>query len=170
MIRGIIVLDWCYMCKRYRELVDHLLLQCPIASKLQSLVFELHWVMPLTIFELFESWQGKFGRHRNQFFWILVPYCLMWCIWRERKARYFEGCERFLLEIKSFFFHTLLVWSVALLPFFLFYLFIYFFLLPFWLYLIILILVLDFSPQYIPNVLGLASFFLIKYFLLPIKN
>ena len=28
--RSIIVLDWCYMCKRCGELVDHLLLHCPI--------------------------------------------------------------------------------------------------------------------------------------------
>ena len=107
------------MCKRCGESVDHLLLHCPIASKLWSLVFclfELHWVMPLKVVELFESWQGKFGRHRNLFFffWRLVPHCLMWCIWRERNARCFKGCERSLLEIKSFFLHTLPVWSVAL--------------------------------------------------------
>ena len=41
-------------------------------------------------------------------------HCLMWCIWSKRNARCFEGCERFLLEIKSFFLHNLLVWSVAL--------------------------------------------------------
>ena len=69
--------------------------------------------MPLKIIE-FESWQSKFGRHRNIDFWRLVSHCLMWCIWSERKARCFEGCERSLLEIKSFFLHTLLDWSVAL--------------------------------------------------------
>uniref|UniRef100_A0A7N2MNQ6 Reverse transcriptase zinc-binding domain-containing protein n=1 Tax=Quercus lobata TaxID=97700 RepID=A0A7N2MNQ6_QUELO len=47
--RRIIVLDWCYMCKRCGESVDHLLLHCPIAFELWSLVFCLfgiHWVMP----------------------------------------------------------------------------------------------------------------------------
>ena len=43
-----------------------------------------------------------------------MPHCLIWCIWRERNACCFEGCERSLLEIKSFFLHTLLVWSVDL--------------------------------------------------------
>ena len=70
--------------------------------------------MPLKVVELFESWQGKFRRHCNIFFWRLVPHCLMWCIWRESNARCFEGCERSLLEIKSFFLHTILFWSVAL--------------------------------------------------------
>ena len=84
--RRIVVLDWCYMCKRCGESVDHLLLHCSLARELWSLVFfffflfGLHWVMPLKVIELFESWQGKFGRHRNIDFWRLLLHCLMWCI------------------------------------------------------------------------------------------
>ena len=37
--RLIIVLDWCYMCKRCGESVDQLLLHCPIAFEIRSLVF-----------------------------------------------------------------------------------------------------------------------------------
>ena len=37
--RRVLVLDWCYMCKSCGELVDHLLLHCPIACELWSLVF-----------------------------------------------------------------------------------------------------------------------------------
>ena len=113
--RRVLVLDWCYMCKRFGESVDHLLLLCPIAWELWSLVFCLfgiHWVMPHIVLE-FESWQGKFVRHRNIDVWTLVPYCLIWCIWHERNVGSFEGCERSLLEIKSFFLHTLYDWSVA---------------------------------------------------------
>uniref|UniRef100_A0A7N2LNM8 Ubiquitin carboxyl-terminal hydrolase n=1 Tax=Quercus lobata TaxID=97700 RepID=A0A7N2LNM8_QUELO len=47
--RRIIVLDWCFMFKRCGESVDHLLLHCPVAFELCSLVFclfGLHWVMP----------------------------------------------------------------------------------------------------------------------------
>ena len=105
--RRVLVLDWCYMCKSCGESLDHLLLHCPIACELWSLVFYMfgiHWVMPHKVIELFESWQGKFGRHCNIDFWRLVPHCLIWCIWRERNARNFEGCERSMLENKSFFF------------------------------------------------------------------
>ena len=154
--RSIIVLDWCYMCQRCGKSVDHLLLHWPIAYELWSLVFclfGLHWVMPLKVVELFESWQGKFGWHRNIVFWRLVPHCLMWCIWRERNARCFKGCEWSLLEIKSFFLHTLPVWSVALSHFSCF----------------SLPALLDYynfgswflPPQYIPNVVG---FFFNKIF------
>ena len=37
--RRALVLDWCYICKSCGELVDHLLLYCPIACELWSLVF-----------------------------------------------------------------------------------------------------------------------------------
>ena len=37
--RRIIVLYWCYMCKRCRELVDHLLFHFPTIFELWSLVF-----------------------------------------------------------------------------------------------------------------------------------
>ena len=60
-------------------------------------------VMPHKVIELFESWQDMFGRHRNIELWRIVLHCLLWCIWRERNARSFEGCERSMLEIKSFF-------------------------------------------------------------------
>ena len=69
--------------------------------------------MPHNVLELFKAWQGKFARHRHIDVWILVPHCLIWCIWRERNARSFESCERSLLEIKSFFLHTLFKWSVV---------------------------------------------------------
>ena len=71
------------MCKRCGELVDHLLLHCPIAFEMWSMVlclFGLQWVMPLKVIELFESWQGKFRQHCNIDFWRLVPHCLMCCI------------------------------------------------------------------------------------------
>ena len=43
-----------------------------------------------------------------------MPHYLMWCIWRERNARSFEGRERSILEFKSFFFLTLLEWCLVL--------------------------------------------------------
>ena len=137
-----LVLDRCNMCKNCRESVDHLLLHCPIACELWSLVFCLfgiHWVMPQKVIELFESWQGRFGRHRNIELWRIVPHRLLWCIWREKNARNFEGCERSMLEIKSFFFYTLSltgVWS-----------FVIFLVLPFLFYLVIVILVIDLCPH-----------------------
>lgn len=105
------------MYKQSGENVDYLLLHCPIAFEMWSMVFCLfgiHWVLPSQVKVLLASWQGSFGRHCNVTIWRLVPHCLMWCIWQERNAQSFEGCERSTLEFKSFFFYTLLDWARAL--------------------------------------------------------
>ena len=50
--RNMWVMDWCYLCKCNRELVNHLLLHCPDAKGLWSMVFGLfgvYWVMPKTV-------------------------------------------------------------------------------------------------------------------------
>ena len=115
--RHIAVLEWCFMCKRCGESVDHLLLHCPIAYELWSMVFCLfgiHWVMSYKVSELLASWQGKFGRHRNICLLSFVPHCLFWCLWWEWNARCFEDCERSILDIKFSFFCTLLEWSLVL--------------------------------------------------------
>ena len=38
------ILDWCYMCKRNGESVDHLFLHCPFAMDLWSMVLGLFGV------------------------------------------------------------------------------------------------------------------------------
>jgi hypothetical protein len=48
--RHIIVVDWCCLCKKSGETVDHLLLHCKIASALWNSIFGLFglaWIMPL---------------------------------------------------------------------------------------------------------------------------
>ena len=51
----ILILDWCCMCKRNEVSVDHLLIHCPIAFDLWSMVFTLfgiHWVILKIVVEL----------------------------------------------------------------------------------------------------------------------
>ena len=38
---NIILVSWCYMCKRDEETIDHLLLHCPTARELWDMVFSL---------------------------------------------------------------------------------------------------------------------------------
>uniref|UniRef100_A0A2N9HVB8 N-acyl-aliphatic-L-amino acid amidohydrolase n=1 Tax=Fagus sylvatica TaxID=28930 RepID=A0A2N9HVB8_FAGSY len=61
--RNVMVLDWCCMCKKGAESVEHLLLHCPFAGEIWSMVFGLFgvvWVMLRTILELLDCWQGCF--------------------------------------------------------------------------------------------------------------
>jgi hypothetical protein len=42
------VMEWCYMCKHYGESIDHLLLDCKVATELRNvffLLFGVSWVM-----------------------------------------------------------------------------------------------------------------------------
>ena len=101
------------MCKCNCESVDHLFLHCPVASELWSMVFGLfgvYWVMPLSIVGLFACWQGRFGHHSNGDIWMVVPHCLLWCIWKERNSRCFEDIKHSMPDIKLLFFRTLLGW------------------------------------------------------------
>ena len=115
--RHFVVLEWCYMCKGCGESVNHLLLHCPIASEIWSMIFCLFgicWVMPQRVADLLDCWSCNFRRHCNIVVWRIVPHCLMWCIWRERNSRSFENCEQSILDFKSFFFSTLLEWCLVL--------------------------------------------------------
>ena len=113
-------MDWCYMSKRSGESVNHLLLYCPIAFELWSMVWSLFgviWVTPQSVTDLFASWQGPFGRQRNIDLWRAVLHCVLWCLWRERNSRCFEGIERSILEIKSLL-HSLIAWCSVFTSFF----------------------------------------------------
>ena len=115
--RKVWILDWCYMCKRNGESVDHLFLHCPFASDLWSMVLGLigvSWVMPHTILGLLWCWQGSFGHHQNIYIWSIIPHCLLWCLWRERNSRCFEDTERSIPDLKLLFFRTLRDWLFAL--------------------------------------------------------
>jgi hypothetical protein len=57
--RHVIVVDWCCMCKRDGESVDHLLLHCEVACALWSAFFSrfgLSWVMPRRVADLYACW------------------------------------------------------------------------------------------------------------------
>ncbi|KAF5481657.1 hypothetical protein F2P56_002294 [Juglans regia] len=57
--RGMIVMEWCFMCKKAAESVDHLLLHCDVAKVLWDGVFRrsgLTWVMPKAVVDLLACW------------------------------------------------------------------------------------------------------------------
>ena len=57
--------------------MDHLLLHCPIAHEMWSMLFgsfRISWVMPRSVLGLLDCWQGNFGRHLNIGIWRAVPH------------------------------------------------------------------------------------------------
>ena len=125
------------MCKCNCESVDHLFLHCPVALELWNMVFGLfgvYQVMPLSVVGLFACWQGRFGHHRNGDIWMVVPHCLLWCIWKERNSKCFEDIELSMSDISSYF--SELYWTCSLCGGTILFLL-------FWIYLIFVMFVLD---------------------------
>ena len=112
--RKVVIVDWCCMCKRNVETIDHLLLHCPVAQELWNMVcslFGVYWVMPCGFVDLLASWLGKLNRYKTKLLWSMIPHFLMWIIWTERNVRTFEGSEKSVHELKLLFFQTLFDWA-----------------------------------------------------------
>ena len=114
--RRVIVLDYCWLCKRNGESIPHLLLHCSYARELWNFflnIFGISWVMPFGIVDFLSCWGGGCRNTRIRKVWDMVPLCIFWCIWWERNTRCFEGMERNLLELKGLVLRTLMEWSKA---------------------------------------------------------
>ena len=112
--RGCSLVSWCFMCQCSGETVIHLLLQCDVAYILWTRVFrmfEIQWVMALTVPTLLFCWRNWFGKHSSNV-WNLVSACLMWILWREWNSRMFDGVERSLNQLQSLIMRTSFDWSV----------------------------------------------------------
>ena len=75
--RGMDFVDWCIMCRRNGEMVDHLLLHCGKAYWLWSLVFRsfgISWVLPRSVADILFGWWDWLGKHSSSI-WNLAPLC-----------------------------------------------------------------------------------------------
>ena len=58
-LRGLVLVNWCIMCRHCGETVDHLLLHCEMVHRLwnfASITFGLSWVTPRLIPDLLFGW------------------------------------------------------------------------------------------------------------------
>jgi hypothetical protein len=113
--RHVIVINYCCMCKKIEETVDHLLLHCDVASVVWNSLFScfgVSWVMPRRVIDLLACWWSS-GRSRSAIVWKMTLIFIFWCLWWERNNRSFEDLERTLEETLSLFYHTLYCWTSA---------------------------------------------------------
>jgi hypothetical protein len=62
--RSIVIVEWCCMCKKNGESVDHLLIHCEVATRIWHYMFTLfgiEWVMPQKVLDLFACWNHVGG-------------------------------------------------------------------------------------------------------------
>jgi hypothetical protein len=78
--KNIIVTEWCCMCKKSGESIDHLLLHCEVAIEVWNLVCQLFgvmWVMPGRLKECLGSWREQKGNSMVIQIWRMAPLCVM---------------------------------------------------------------------------------------------
>ncbi|KAG5600195.1 hypothetical protein H5410_031565 [Solanum commersonii] len=59
------------------------------------------WVMPKSTMELLTSWKGIGSRGSKENWWMIIPACIWWTLWKERKTKCFEGKSSNIQKIKS---------------------------------------------------------------------
>ena len=87
--------NWCIMCKRGEETVDHLFIHCSFGSRLWwklLRIFGLYWVVPRSCYGLLSGHAGLIkGKERKIIFNQFLS-ATLWAIWGERNNRIFQDC------------------------------------------------------------------------------
>ncbi|RVW90769.1 putative ribonuclease H protein [Vitis vinifera] len=90
--------QWCILCKRNGESIDHLFLHCPVTIGLWHRLFNLVgviWVPPRSIEDMLViSFRGLGNSVRGKILWQIACLTLIWMVWQERNNRIFEDKGR----------------------------------------------------------------------------
>lgn len=82
------------MCEQEIEVNNHLFIHCQTATNLWNMslcIPRVSWVMPKTTLELLNSWPGIGNRGRKEEWWMTIPTCKWWTIWKEEMLGVLKG-------------------------------------------------------------------------------
>ena len=85
--RNPVLVNGCPMCLKDEETVHHLLIHCQFAYRVWMVVinmFEMKWVMPRTVADLFIQWRLRSKFSRARVLWKSILYATLWKLWLER--------------------------------------------------------------------------------------
>ena len=90
--------DWCILCRRSKETIDHLFLHCLMTLGLWHKIFSqagMEWVQPSSICDMLVISFKCFGNSiRGKTLWRIASLSLLWIVWREK-------CQDFLGHLED---------------------------------------------------------------------
>eukprot|EP00268_Persea_americana_P013605 TRINITY_DN1601_c1_g1_i5.p1 TRINITY_DN1601_c1_g1~~TRINITY_DN1601_c1_g1_i5.p1 ORF type:complete len:189 (+),score=8.84 TRINITY_DN1601_c1_g1_i5:231-797(+) len=105
------IVNGCPMCLQDEESGHHLLIHCVFAHKVWSTVlkeFDMQWVMPLKVVDLFHQWRLQTKYVRMRILWKEVLYAVCWKFWLARNNRIFKNKSNPVEDIVAS-----IIWSVS---------------------------------------------------------
>ena len=101
----------CFLGLVEEETIDHILLHYVKARVLWQLLFEVPWVLPLTVKETLLGWHDSFVGKKHKKAWKASLICIFWTIWKERNRIAFDNKELSIQRPKISFVCTLWAWT-----------------------------------------------------------
>ena len=77
--QGLTLVNWCCLCKKSEEIVNHLFIHCEFTSEIWHLVlvlFGVSWAMLGNILELLKCWKMQGRRQFTEAIWKVILTCV----------------------------------------------------------------------------------------------
>lgn len=77
-----------------RETIDHFFLHCLISYFMWHQVINrsgVHWCFPKIVSDMIKVWRMSPFSRCGMMLWRLVPFAILWSVWKERNDRVFKG-------------------------------------------------------------------------------
>ncbi|CAI0540589.1 unnamed protein product, partial [Linum tenue] len=94
--RGMILPNWCILCKCHEESISHIFFLCPFAVTIWESFrkgFDLHGPYPPSTRDFLIAWRGLWCVQRFSECIKLLPHAVLWFIWLERNNRIFRDVD-----------------------------------------------------------------------------
>eukprot|EP00268_Persea_americana_P063135 TRINITY_DN8154_c0_g1_i2.p1 TRINITY_DN8154_c0_g1~~TRINITY_DN8154_c0_g1_i2.p1 ORF type:complete len:183 (+),score=16.69 TRINITY_DN8154_c0_g1_i2:641-1189(+) len=91
--------DWaisniCVLCGKVNETVDHLFVYCEFPYSLWCRFLArcgVLWSLPRSLVGLIEAWRFSSFFGSGLILWRIIPFAILWFVWKERNNRIFRG-------------------------------------------------------------------------------
>ena len=86
----------CLFCEEEEESLNHVLMYCPKVWRVWSDILNwwgIKWAIPGSIQSLLLWWQGARFKNLDRKLWDVLPFAVLWSIWKVRNLLRFEGIQ-----------------------------------------------------------------------------